>query len=147
MLFKFCRCGKKILIEEKYCNKCKEEIEKSNRKRYKRYKDNRTDIKEQQFYNSSEWKSKREYILGKYSYIDIYAYYTEGVIIPADTIHHIVELKDNWDKRLDSFNLLCCSKESHQEIHKKYKDNKSKIIKELNEMLEKFREEFEIILN
>ena len=60
---------------------------------------------------------------------------------------HIVELKDNWDKRLDSFNLLCCSKEIHQEIHKKYKDNKSKIIKELNEMLEKFREEFEIILN
>lgn len=144
MLYKFCRCGKKILIEEKFCAECKSKEEIYKKERYKKYQNSRKDKKEQQFYNSKEWKSKREFVLSKYNYIDIYAYYTDGTITVSDTVHHIVEIKEDYNKRLEVLNLFCCSKESHKLIHEKYFTDKEKCIEELMSMLLMFREEFNI---
>lgn len=165
MLMKFCpRCNNKLEYGNKYCKSCTKEIETEQNERYKtflrvrkanggdkeaykRYANKRTDNKEQKFYNSCEWKGKREYILIKYKYIDIYAYYTTGKIIPADTVHHIIELKKDWNKRLENYNLFPISSSNHKIIHERIIfEGNEEVIKELNEMLEKFRKEFNIEL-
>lgn len=145
MLFKTCRCGKKIEYSKKYCNKCELEVTKQRRESYKEYKRNRKDVKEQKFYSSMEWLRLREDILRKYIYVDVFAYYTKGKIIEANTIHHIVETKEDWSLRLEKENLICLSNSSHRQIHNSYdKDDKTKreIQGLLRKMNNKFREEF-----
>lgn len=143
-LYKFCRCGKKILIENKFCNVCKAKEDKYARERYKTYAKKRIDKKEQSFYNSERWENKRDFILDKYNHIDIYAFYNTGIITLADTVHHIIEIKEDWEKRLDNFNLFCCNKENHKKIHDLYLTNKEECRKMLLEMNEKYRKEFDV---
>ena len=73
-------------------------------KRDKRYSD---------FYNSPEWTRVRKYILILYNGIDIYAYYIQNKIVIANTVHHIIELRDDWEKRLDVDNLFPLSDDNH----------------------------------
>lgn len=148
MLYKYCVCGKKIEYIEGKCIECKAKEEVERRERYKRYRDNRTDDKEQRFYNSKIWKSKRDQIISKYNYMSVYSYYTTGLIIPADVVHHILQLKKNWSKRIDNYNLFPLTYEEHKIIHRRINEgHEEEVIKELKEMLERFREEFNINLD
>jgi hypothetical protein len=61
----------------------------------------RQDKDEQAFYNSEAWLLTREYIKGKYKGLCLYSYYVLGEIVFSDMVHHIVELKEDWDLRLD----------------------------------------------
>lgn len=97
-----------------------------------------------EFYHSKEWKSLREYLLKLYNGIDIYAYYVDNKIVVANTVHHIEEIKDNWDKRLDTYNLFPLSEGSHNKIHTLYKKDKLATQKLLRELLERFRKQFGI---
>ena len=49
-------------------------------------------------YDSVEWQRSRENVLELDQYIDVYMYMTEGVMIRADTVHHIIPLRDDWNK-------------------------------------------------
>ncbi|WP_257279271.1 hypothetical protein [Clostridium botulinum] len=96
------------------------------------------------FYHGKEWGSLREYLLTLYNGIDIYAYYIDNKIVVANTIHHIEEIKDNWDKRLDVGNLFPLSDVTHNKIHALYKKDKKGTQALLRELLEKFRKQFGI---
>ena len=74
------------------------------------------------FYNSSEWKATRARVLARDTGIDIYLYITEGRVVPADTVHHIVELMEDYSKRCDLDNLISISEATHSMISKAYKD-------------------------
>lgn len=89
------------------------------------------------FYNSSEWKATRARVLARDTGIDIYLYITEGRVVPADTVHHIVELMEDYSKRCDLDNLISISEATHSMISKAYKDEIKKA--QMQQTLEKMR--------
>ena len=112
-----CRCDKIIQRRDKYCKECQEEIDRKSKERfeaylryrkatgkdkeaYRKYRTNRPDAEYQAFYSSKEWKSKRDKIMAKFKYIDLYAYYKNKQIIQASLVHHIHEIKEDYSERL-----------------------------------------------
>ncbi|KOA90862.1 hypothetical protein [Clostridium botulinum] len=145
-LKKLCsRCGRVIDYRKRYCSTCSKEVEQLKRNRYKKYKANRKDTKEQKFYSSSYWQRVRQVALTKYLYIDVYVYYFKNEIVEASTVHHIIETKREWGRRLDISNLFICSKETHKLIHDKYKNQgEARVQNELLELNKRFIQEFNL---
>lgn len=101
-----CRCDAIISHRDKYCKECQEEIDIKSKEKfeaylryrkatgkdkeaYRKYRTNRPDGEYQAFYSSKEWKNKRDKIMAKFKYIDLYAYYKNKEIIQASLVHHI----------------------------------------------------------
>lgn len=127
MLLKTCRCGKLIPQVMKMCEEC----EKRQQSRHKRYNNTRRDPRAAEFYISKEWRALRPVIMGIYGYIDIYALYVEQQLITlkdSDPIHHIVELEDDWEQRLNPLNLIPLSHNTHNMITALYKQSRSTMI-------------------
>lgn len=137
-LYKRCSCcGKRIPAG----SKCE-----CIRKRYKKYRESRTDKKENSFYASKEWRVKVAKIKDLVKGIDLYSYYELGITEEGRTVHHIVELKEDWSKRLDDENLILLTDSNHRKIHNmmmKSEEDKRKIQKRLREIVKKFYEEIE----
>lgn len=64
---------------------------------------------------------------------------TTGEILPADTAHHIIPLKDDWNKRCDINNLMSLNHDTHSMIEQMYKKDKPGMQKQLQEMLQAYR--------
>lgn len=141
-LMKLCRCGKVISQRDRYCKQCKvishQEIAESNRYYDKYIRDKRSAT----FYNSTSWIKTREYILDKYKGLDLYAFFIEKEIVYADTVHHIEELKENWDRGLDITNLFPLSSGNHSKIHKMYGKDKEGTQKLLFSLLDRWEKEY-----
>lgn len=138
-------CNTLIDYRTKYCDKHRTK----DRDRYKDYRRNRLQDKEeksrQDFYNSLEWKNVRDLAIRKCFGIDIVEYYKTGQIIMGYTVHHIVELKDDWNRRLDINNLIYLSQENHLRIHKimeQSKEDKEKVTEMLLGLKDRFEQEF-----
>lgn len=161
-LNKFCpKCDSIIGYRDKYCLDCQAEIDRKNKERfdrylrvrkatgqdkvaYKKYRDNRPDKEYQAFYNSKEWKTKREKILAKFKHIDIYSYYKYKEIVAADLVHHILEIKKDYNKKLSDDNLIAVSNKSHNEIHRRMNQSSEEmeiVTRELREMVERWEKE------
>lgn len=126
MLLKLCRCGRLIPQSIKMCEQC--EAAEQERSRHVIYNETRRDSRAAEFYISKEWRTMRPIIVSVYDSIDIYALYVLGklkVLSKSDPIHHIIELEDDWSKRLDPFNLLPASHETHNTITALYKKDKA----------------------
>ncbi|EQC1536941.1 hypothetical protein [Clostridium botulinum] len=121
-----------------------EERQQQRNKQYDRNIRHNKDGKYTKFYHGKEWGSLREYLLTLYNGIDIYSYYIDNKIVVANTIHHIEEIKDNWDKRLDVDNLFPLSDVTHNKIHSLYSKDKKETQRLLVELLERFRKQFGI---
>lgn len=155
-----CRCDAIISHRDKYCKECQEEIDRKSKERfeaylryrkatgkdkeaYRKYRTNRPDAEYQAFYSSKEWKSKRDKIMAKFKYIDLYAYYKNKEIVEATLVHHINEVKEDYSKRLSDDNLIAVSSKSHNEIHRRMNNGEREIvIKELKDMVKQFELEF-----
>lgn len=141
------KIGCKELTREQhgYCDTHKEIAEQKQAERNKFYDKNirhRKDKKYTDFYHSTEWETVREYALSLYNNIDIYAYYIDKQILIANTVHHIAELKEDWDKGLDIYNLFPLSDSSHNKIHALYKKDKEGTQRLLIQLLKRWRKEF-----
>ena len=130
------RCNRRLVsISKKYCEVCEAKAN-TRHKEYKRY---RTDDKEQRFYSDPDWIRKRE----KIKYTD------NGYCLlclnnnghrTMDTVHHIVELKEDWNKRFDDNNLISLCESCHQVVHRQYKTcEKKKVQDKLKAILRRFR--------
>lgn len=64
---------------------------------------------------------------------------TESIVVLADTVHHIIPLQDEWEKRNDISNLMSLSGETHSMIEQMYKKDKDGMEKKLHEMLQQYR--------
>ena len=71
--------------------------------------------------------------------LDVYLYMTEGIVVLADTVHHIIPLQDEWEKRNDISNLMSLSGDTHSMIEQMYKKDKDGMEKKLHEMLQQYR--------
>ncbi len=129
-----------------YCEEHKYVAEEIKSKRNQYYNKYKREEKYTRFYNSKAWKQVRKYILTLYYGIDIYDYYTNNndEIVLATTVHHIEELKDNWDRRLDVNNLFPLNESNHNTIHNLYDKDKEGTQELLKEMLGRFKKEFNI---
>lgn len=159
-IYKFCaRCNTKIPHTERYCTKCKEEVEKNNRKRYKRYNMERYSNKEERkyinFYSSNEWINERDFIKIRDCGLCIPCFYSlyngEEVVYKeedtcsSDYVHHIIELKEDWDKRIDDMNLISVCSCHHDRIHREYEKGikeKAKMQKALIKILKWYLDNF-----
>ncbi|OXS26391.1 MAG: hypothetical protein BI182_08315 [Acetobacterium sp. MES1] len=139
---KYCSyTGCRVLLDEdvKYCDKHQKQTRDHKASRDREYKRNRNDHKEQDFYRGQAWVNTRDGSMSYYFGIDIFEYYTTGMIVEAATVHHIVPIKEDWSKRYDSNNLIPLTEKSHQYIHNEYgKGNKKQMQDILFEMKIKF---------
>lgn len=131
MIYKRCsRCGKRI-PEGQQCPCAK--------LRHKEYDKYSRDSKSKDFYHSKEWTDARAKAIELDEGIDVYAYMTSGQIMAADTVHHIIPLRDDWSKRVDINNLMSLSHSTHSTIESLYKQNKRKAQETLMQMLREYR--------
>ena len=144
-LMKYCNrtgCNRLVPQGVKYCevhtitDKAAE-----NRQRHKDYDAHCRNQEAKQFYNSTAWKTLRERVLARDNHIDIYLYVMEKRIVPADTVHHIVELSEDYTKRLDIDNLISISEATHSMISKVYKHQaeRTQMQKTLRECMQEYK--------
>lgn len=130
-IYKRCSsCGKRLLEGTK-CD-CR-------KKRYKEYDKYYRDSRSKEFYNSKEWQKAREEALSTHDNMDVYIYMTTGEIKLAETVHHIIPLRDDWNKRIDQNNLMPLNHDTHSMIEQMYKKDKIGMEKRLQNMLAEFK--------
>lgn len=99
MIYTICGgCGREIPKGEK-CTVCSKE-------RYKTYNKYKRNSESARFYNSLEWKRLRDYVYKKFNHLCLMCLIDDSKINKADTIHHIIPISDDWNKRLVLDNLI-----------------------------------------
>ena len=128
----------------KRCSRCGQRIPsgstclcaKSRHKDYDRYsRDNRS----KQYYSGKVWELTRASTLEEDGGIDVYLFMTEGRIELADTVHHIIPLRDNWSIRNDITNLMSLNHDTHSMIEQMYRKDKNGTQRILQDMLSEYR--------
>lgn len=142
MLKELCRgCNKPIPIGTGgYCKGCKTKRDKArkarDKDRYKRY-DKQRDGKQHRFYKTKAWRAVRGRIRSRDNGLCLVCK-SRKRIRNGRTVHHIIPLEDDWNKRLDEDNLICLCDSCHKLIHKLYEESKEKkkeVQERLREML------------
>lgn len=133
-IYKRCNiCGKRIKCNEKCNCVSKRHIEVNNE-----------DNKYKEFYKSKLWEKTREKVVKKYSGIDIFSFYIDNYLEYGFTVHHIIPLKECWEKRADLSNLIYLTESNHRKIHKileKGGKSREDMIKTLLNLVKKYEEE------
>ena len=104
-------CVELIPFTDKYCevhievgnDKRKEQARVYSKSRY----DN--DPTYQRFYNSAAWKRVRDNVMRDWDYTCRLCWERDGIYTRAVLVDHIIEVRDDWDMRLEYSNLqpLC----------------------------------------
>ena len=163
MVMKMCpRCGvRKIEKADRYCDKCNRDYIKQEHKRYKNYNWNRSLSEEEmfyaRFYATKEWINQRNTVSNRcnglclpclaiteeagneWDIIQAIGYGTEI----SDVVHHIVELKEDYDLRLSLDNLITLCDKHHNVTHIEYKKgNKDTVQKLLKDVLKWYEKNY-----
>src|SRR5690625_565487 len=69
------------------------------------------------FYQSSAWKRLRSMAIARDDYL-CQSCLQNRTIQRAQVVHHIIEIKDDWSKRLELSNLESLCHSCHNKIHK-----------------------------
>lgn len=96
------------------------------------------------FYKSKSWHQSRDISIDFYGGLDIYSLYVFGRMEYGQTVHHIIPLKDCWERRTDITNLIYLTESNHQAIHNimaQGEKQKQEIISLLFSFVERYREE------
>lgn len=128
-LMKYCNkagCNRLVPQGVRYCAAHTVDRTAENKERHKEYDSHCRNQTAKAFYNSSEWRAARARALARDTGIDIYLYITESRVVAADTVHHIIELSEDYSKRCDLDNLISISEATHSMISKAYKDETKK---------------------
>lgn len=128
----------------KRCSRCGKRIPSGStcpcvKQRHREYDRYSRDQRSRDFYTSKEWELGRAAALDADDGIDVYLYMTEGIVVVADTVHHIIPIRDDWSKRLDIDNMISLSSDTHSMIEQIYKRDKDGMIRKLQEMIKEYR--------
>lgn len=129
MLQRICNyCGKRLVPGQQCdCKTVQARLAERNKEAQERYDRTRRDKEAAAFYASEEWKAVRQAVWARAYGLDEYLYKTTGRVVKADTVHHIVELKDDRTLAYDTNNLICVSRQTHKLIHTNYRNRKRKL--------------------
>lgn len=145
MLYKLCRCNKKIPYTTKMCDECTIINAKDKREDNRHY--DKTVRKHANIYGTKRWHILRAQCLSKFNGLDIYSYYINSRVIYGSMSHHIVPLEDDLTQCYELSNLIYLSRGSHDLVHVEYNRNdksKKDMQKLLRKLIERYEEEFEI---
>lgn len=106
---------------------------------YKNRTINDKNREDKRIYKTYEWQRKRKNILNKFNHICLWSFFTEGKIVVANNVHHIIEITEDNTKAFDDENLIPVCEDAHKIIHELYKTDKFKT----QEMLRKFIKKYE----
>lgn len=109
-------CREYVELPNRYCAKHKGNADKTYNREVRYNKDN---IKYARFYASSQWRKARRSKLAQQPLCE--ECLREGKITAATIVHHMTELKDDWNKRLDADNLESICQDCHNKKHKRLK--------------------------
>lgn len=102
------------------------------------------DRKYDTFYHSKEWRQLQRAVMQHYHGMCVYSYIVEHVACPAGAVHHIVEVRDDYTKRLDMRNLMPVSAAVHDGvIRQMYRKNKQAAQAQLFQILKQWNEKFQ----
>lgn len=138
-------CRKLIPVNQKYCEKHAVIAEQKESQRQKRYDSSvrlTRDKQYHEFYLSSGWKLTKQKINSHYHGMCLWAW-AQGRIEHADEVHHIVPLKDDWDRRYELSNLIPIAHSVHMKVEAAYRSgHKEEMQKILFEILKKWETEY-----
>ena len=131
MLLKLCaRCQKVIQAPNRYCDKCKEivnkTIEENKQQSMSRYNKTR-DKKYKTFYNSKDWKLLKESYKTKHPYCELCQEEAKKqnkyTIQLTEEIHHKepIQTPTGWLRRLEWSNLIALCHIHHNIMHDRFK--------------------------
>lgn len=69
------------------------------------------------FYKSKTWRKCRKTILERDDYLCQVCLGDKDDPVPANTVHHIIHLRDDPSKALDSDNLISVCFDCHNDLH------------------------------
>ena len=72
------------------------------------------DDKYKLFYKSRSWNRARDIAIDFYGGLDIYSLYVLGRMEYGQTVHHIIPLKECWERRTDVSNLIYLTSDNSQ---------------------------------
>ncbi|AKF76284.1 MULTISPECIES: HNH endonuclease [Bacillus] len=104
--------GCRALTRDRYCDAHKTQQQEET-KHYNKHSRNKTITS---FYKSTEWKRTRQLALMRDNYLCQHCLKAH-CFTPADMVHHIVEVKQDWSKRLDIKNLESLCNACHNKTH------------------------------
>ncbi|NNG67333.1 HNH endonuclease [Caldanaerobacter subterraneus] len=111
--------------ETGYCEFHKREyldyLKRLKAERDRRYDERVRKIRDKQyyeFYKSEEWERSKTQALIRDKVLCQWCL-RKGIIRPADVVHHIVPIKEDWSKRFDLDNLVSLCHECHNKYHSK----------------------------
>lgn len=117
MLLHLCRCGKAIPQGMAMCESC----QKRYGSRHMIYNRQERSQKAAAFYCSRAWRVLRQRMIDLFDGVDIVAFYEADQLVEPDRVHHLVELEEAWEMRLDPMNLIPVSNANHTRITAEYK--------------------------
>lgn len=104
------------VTRELYCDKHVHKVAEEESNRQKRYDQVSRDSTSNSFYQSKEWKKLRAFVRHRDKGLCQHCK-RDNRIKKADVVHHIVEIKEDWSKRLDPSNLECVCHTCHNKEH------------------------------
>lgn len=143
MLYKRCgSCGKKIPYDS-ICP-C---ISKRRKEYNKRVRYDKNNVKFERFYHSGTWEDVKNRAKKFYYHIDILEYFKTGIIVEGKIMHHIIEIKDDFNRADDINNLIYLTDSNHKRVHALYeKSQKDKTYMQnvLFSLIKKWEEEYRL---
>ena len=109
-------CREYIELPERYCVKHKGYADKTYNREVRHNKDN---VRYARFYASTTWRKARRNKLAEQPLCE--ECLRQRHITPATIVHHKIELKDDWEKRLSPENLESICQDCHNKKHKRHK--------------------------
>lgn len=114
-------CNKLVEYPNTYCEEhryIKERKDKESNKLYDKEIRHKKDKKYRDFYHSKEWERVRKLALERDKGL-CQECKKNNIITFADMVHHIEEVKDNWDRRLELDNLVSLCFKCHNKVHRR----------------------------
>ena len=111
-------CNRLVSMKEKYCHSCTEIMDIEKREKNQKYDEYIRDDHTVKFYHSKEWKRVREAALVRDHFL-CQKCLNDNIINSAEIVHHIIEVKEDWSKRLDIINCESVCKRCHNSLHAK----------------------------
>lgn len=105
-------CNALVPRRQTYCTK----HQQKDTKRLNREYDRKRDPVITAFYKSKRWQRFRLTVLKEYHYLCQH----EGCNDTADTVHHIIEVKNDWSKRFERENCIPVCRSCHEIIHNRF---------------------------
>lgn len=103
-------CRNFILFTQTYCEKHEPNKEYNEARR-------KYDGEHIGFYKSKAWKNTRKVALMRDNHLCVVCE-RNGIYKTAQLVHHLKEVRTDWDKRLNLENLESVCESCHQKIHK-----------------------------